>query len=253
VPSTDHSFVDVLAAEQLALLEVLVSLSEKGWSTPTPAAGWDITDQVSHLADTEEVAHDTVEGGPRNLAMESEGHRADGGLIAYGVKRGRALRSPAAVLEWWQTAADRNRTALRRADVGRRVPWGLGMKWRSFVTARLMEHWAHGLDIRAAIGVPYPDTERLEHIAHLCYGSLPYAFTVAGVTPPPNRTLRIELKGPSGQHWVFGPSDATDSITGPAGIWCRRAVQRITPKEAEALEVSGPLAAMGVSYARAFL
>jgi uncharacterized protein (TIGR03084 family) len=143
--------------------------------------------------------------------------------------------------------------ALEAADTDVRVAWGLGMKWRSFVTARTMEHWAHGLDIASALGVDYPDTERLEHVAFLCYSALPYAFRVAAVKPPAARTLRISLTGPAGQTWDYGPADATDSISGPAGIWCRRAVQRISPGAADALEVRGPLANMALQHARAFL
>ena len=33
-----------------------------------------------------------------------------------------------------------------------RIPWGIGMGRPAFVTARLMETWAHGLDVHAAVG-----------------------------------------------------------------------------------------------------
>jgi uncharacterized protein (TIGR03084 family) len=127
------------------------------------------------------------------------------------------------------------------------------MGWKTFVTARTMEHWAHGLDVRAAVGVPGHDTDRLQHIAWLGYSSLPYAFGRGEVRPPEGHSLRVDLVGPSGQHWSFGPDDATDHISGPAGVWCRRAVQRITYDEAGELDRDGPLAELALRHARAFL
>jgi uncharacterized protein (TIGR03084 family) len=248
-----HSFVDVLEAEQNELEDLLVTLADEDWRTPTPAEGWDVRDSVSHLADTEEIAHDTVTGGERNLGVEVERREAEGGVIQYGLSRGRVMQC-GEVRRWWSEASRRNRAALRVADPESRVPWGLGMAWRSFVTARLMEHWAHGLDIRAAVGQPAPDTDRLEPIAWLCYSTLRYGFHVDGVEPPGGHTLRIELHGPAGETWVFGPKDASDSIVGPAGVWCRRAVQRISVAEAEpSLTVDGPLAELALHHARAFL
>jgi len=254
VPGTNpSSFIEVLVAEQASFEALCRTLGPDDWDRPTPAAGWTVRDQVSHLADTEEIAHDTAVAGPRSLAAEVERHVNDGGVSESGVRKGRALGSGAEVLDWWRRASARNSQALGQLDPSVRVPWGLGMKWRSFVTARTMEHWAHGLDIAAAVGAPHPDTSRLRDVAYLCYSSLPYAFRVAGVSPPEPRSLRIVLEGPSGEVWDFGPGDATDLIQGPAGVWCRRAVQRISPEEAGELLVDGPLAQLAVQHARAFL
>ena len=117
-----------------------------------------------------------------------------------------------------------------------------------------MEHWAHGLDIHAAVGVQPTDSDRLEHVAWIGFNSLPYAFRVGKVTPPQGRTLRLELLSPSGVTWRLGPDDATDSIIGSAGAWCRRAVQRVDERAARSmLDVNGPLAELAIAQARAFL
>ena len=249
---TDRSIVDDYEAEQRELYDVLKPLPDEQWLTPTPAAGWDVRDSVSHLAHTEEVALDTLTGGPRAINDEVRRYPSGDAFTEAGCDQGRAM-NPNDVLEWWWSSAARVRDGLRAADPSTRVPWGLGMGWRAFVTARLMEHWAHGLDIRAAVGVDAPDTERLKHVAWICYSALPYAFNVAGVQPPTDRTLRLELSGPSGDTWTYGPDGATDSIRGPAGVWCRRAVQRIRPDDAGELHAEGPLAELAIQHARAFL
>ena len=44
-----------LAAESAVTRALVAGLDEAGWHTPTPAAGWDIADQISHLAYFDEV------------------------------------------------------------------------------------------------------------------------------------------------------------------------------------------------------
>lgn len=246
----DRDFVAVLDAEHADLDSVLSDLSQDDWELETPAVGWTVKDSVSHLADTEVIARHTITGGPRSLAHEIE--RNGSGVIDAGVTAGRA-RSGDEVRAWFLAASDYDRAALRRVDSNLRVPWGLWMSWRAFVTARLMEAWAHGLDIRSALHRAGEDSDRLQHVAWLGLSSLPYAFHVAGVDSPAERSLRLELKGPLGEDWKFGPSDATDVIRGPAGVWCRRAVQRITPDEAVGLDLEGPLAELAFANARCFL
>ena len=248
----DRSILGDYEQEQRELYDVLRGLDDAEWATPTAAPGWDVRDQVSHLAHTEEVARDTAADGPRSLANETGKYATGEEFTEAGCNQGRAM-TPEAVLEWWWAAAARNRETLGALPSTARVPWGLGMGWRAFVTARLMEHWAHGLDIRGAVGAPEIDTDRLRHVAWICYSALPYAFGVAGIDAPAGHTLRLELTGPDGESWNYGPDDATDRITGPAGVWCRRATQRITAAEAGALQADGPLADLALANARAFL
>ena len=250
----DRAILEDLTAEQTELYQLLQTLEEGDWQRPTPAAGWDVRDQVAHLAHTEEVARDTATGGPRSLTVEAARYPTPEAFTEAGCDQGRRLTA-AEVLDWWWTAAARNREALASIDTTARIPWGLGMGWRAFVTARLMEHWAHGLDIRSAVGRDGQDTGRLRHVAWIGVNALPYAFSVAGVDPPAGRTLRVELTPPAGtaadgEVWSFGPHDATDRLTGPAGQWCRRAVQRATAAD---LVADGPLADLALRHARAFL
>lgn len=249
----DRDIVDDYEDEQRELHDLLTGLDDDAFARPTPAARWDVRDQVSHLADTEEVAFDTMTGGPRSLNVDAVRFESAEAFTEHGCERGRAM-APREVVDWWWSAAEKVRDQMHVLDRKERVPWGLGMGHQAFVTARLMEHWAHGLDIRAAVDVPSVDTDRLRHVAWICTRALPYALSVAGVDPPEGHTLRWELTAPGGADtWRFGPDDATDVITGPAGEWCRRAVQRLLPEHAANLRAEGPLAELAIAHARAFL
>ena len=242
--------VDELHAEQTDLEAVLRALAPESWRLPTPAAGWDVRDQVSHLADTEEIAHDTASGGPRQLNTEALAFTSPEAFTESGCEKGRRMES-AEVLTWWVDGAARTRGVLAALDPKFRVPWGLGMSARSFASARLMETWAHGLDIRAAAGEPPNITPRLRSVAWLIVQALPYAFRVAKREQPPG-TLRVELDY-EGERWTFGAEDADNTIAGPAGEFCRVGVQRMPLADATGLKADGPLAEAALQNARAFL
>jgi hypothetical protein len=94
--------------------------------------------------------------------------------------------------------------------------------------------------------VAFPDTARLRHIAWLGHRTLPYALSLAGA---PAQDVRVELDGPSGERWVFGPADAPSSITGAAGAFCRVGAQRLAP-ERSGLATSGPAGALALRVLR---
>jgi uncharacterized protein (TIGR03084 family) len=243
--------VEDLAAEQDALVAVLEQIEPDDWFRPTPAWSWDVRDTVAHLADTDELAVDTCIDGPRALAKVAATCASSEDLTLLGVLQGRRRPGPE-VLAWWSRAQIAERDVLAALDPQMRVPWGLGMRPPSFVTARLMETWAHSLDVHAALGLEPADTDRLRHIAWIGVKALPYACSVAGVTPP-DGPLRVELTLPSGARWTFGPDDAPDRIAGPASEFCRVFVQRIPASAAPGLVASGDGAELALRVARSFL
>ena len=109
---------------------------------------------------------------------------------------------------------------------GRKLPWfGPPMSAASMATARLMETWAHGLDVADALGVKRPATERLRSIAHIGVRTRDYAFVINNLTPPTEPFL-VELRGPGGDTWSWGPPDAAQRVTGSAEDFCFLVTQR---------------------------
>jgi uncharacterized protein (TIGR03084 family) len=246
------ALLEDLEAEQYATQSLLADIDGDDWFRVTPAKGWDVRDTVAHLADTDEIAVDTCTNGARPLNEFATLLASPEDVTLWGVLRGRK-QSGAQVLAWWEASSATERDVLARLDPGQRVPWGLGMRPNSFVTARLMETWAHGLDVRAALGLDAHDTDRLRHVAWLGYRALPYAFSVAGREPVSGEQLRVELTLPSGARFTLGPTTAPNRIRGPAGEFCRVFVHRLAVDDATGLETEGSGAAAALEVARAFL
>jgi uncharacterized protein (TIGR03084 family) len=243
--------VDDLHAERRVLESLLEGIEPATWDRPSPAEGWLLRDCVVHLSETDDSATRNVDDRdkPPPAPTGRRGRRPDGVLtVAMSSWR---RRDPADLLRWYCEANDRLVAALRGLTGDERLRWaGRPMSARSFTTARLMEHWSHGLDIHDAAEVVPVDTDRLEHIARLGWMTRDNAYNAHGMTPP-ETPLRVELTGPSGAAWAFGPEDAPDRVTGPAGDFCRVVTQRIHPDDTKLL-ATGPHAAEFLSIAQAF-
>ncbi len=216
-----------LIGEQNALDDIVAAISDDQWLTATPSPGWNVADQIGHLA--------YFDGTAANAVLDPDGFRAGMdelfvGAVARGVDEFtlgafRAL-SPGQQLAAWR----HNRVVLAEAAKtlrdGTRVEWyGPSMGAKSFLTARLMEVWAHGTDIVDALHAERPSTDRIRHIAQLGFITRKWSYTVRGETPPAG-DVRLELTSPSGQLWTWGPDAADDTIRGPAEDFCLVVTQR---------------------------
>jgi uncharacterized protein (TIGR03084 family) len=186
------------------------------WSVPTPAPGWTIANQISHLHWTDRIAGLAA----RDPAAFAEAlKRATPDMVDEGAHE-------PVTLDQWRTGRIELADALLAVPPGVKVPWfGPAMSAASMATARLMETWAHGQDVADALGVTREPTNRLKHVAHIAVRAFGYAFVVNGL-PVPQVPLRVELLGPEGDLWTWGPPDAEDRITGPALDFCLLATRR---------------------------
>ncbi|MEJ7651088.1 MAG: TIGR03084 family metal-binding protein [Nakamurella sp.] len=210
-----RALLDDLRAEHDELCSLIDPLTDEQWQRPTPAEGWQIRDQVVHLAFFDDLAV---------LATQNEQAfgTAAAELVASGsnwidaISFDRWNLGSATVLEWYQ----RSRQALLDVFSGRgprqRAPWfGPPMSAASSVTARLMETWAHGQDVADALGVERVPTTRVHHVCHL--GVLTRAFSYANRDrTPPDAPIRVELTGVDGSILRWGPDDAEQRIVGSA-------------------------------------
>jgi uncharacterized protein (TIGR03084 family) len=198
--------------------------AEGGWHTPTPAPGWDVATQVAHLAWTDEVA---VEAATDTEAWDAVVLEAIADPEGYVDAQALAIAQEPDLLGRWRRARAALRSALVAMPQGERMPWfGPPMSATSMATARLMETWAHSLDVHEGLGVPVEDTDRIRHVAHLGVRTRDFAHHLHGLDAPAEE-FRIDLVAPSGDVWSWGPDDAAQTLTGSAGHFCRLVTQRV--------------------------
>ncbi|MEJ8278697.1 TIGR03084 family metal-binding protein [Pseudonocardia spirodelae] len=250
MPVSMQALADDLAAESADLRVLLAPLPDEDWRRDTPAVGWTIGDQVSHLAHFDDVAV--------RSATDPDAFRADlariaaaGGVDPDTIAAGYRDLSGAALLTWFDDARGRLVEVFRGLDPSLRVPWfGPPMSAASSLTARIMETWAHGQDVADTLGVTREPTARLRHVAHIGVGARAFSFAAHG-RPVPPEPVRVELAAPGGDTWTWGPPDAADRVTGPALDFCLAVTQRRHRDDVD-LAVTGPAATAWVGIAQAF-
>ncbi|MDW5609299.1 TIGR03084 family metal-binding protein [Mycolicibacterium sp. jd] len=242
--------IDELRAESDDLDALVAALPAARWTLPTPAPGWTIAHQIGHLMWTDRVALLSVTDEAGFAAVLAQASENPGGFVDTAAEE-LALTSPGELLADWRATRAALHDALSTVADGRKLPWfGPPMSAASMATARLMETWAHGLDVADALGVTRAPTARLRSIAHIGVRTRDFAFTVHGLTPPPE-PFHVKLSAPHGAQWTWGPEDAAQRVTGSAEHFCMLVTQR-RPRAALDVVAVGPDAEKWLTIAQAF-
>jgi len=243
-----RSICDDLAAEHRELDGVVAGLSDAAWLTPTPSPGWAIRDQISHLWFFDQRALLALTD-PDGFAADAVWMMANGGTDAS-VEPGRSIE-PAELLIRWREDRQHLLDAASVLDPSTRVPWyGPAMAARSFITARLMETWAHGQDVVDALGVARVPTARLRHVTHIGVRARPFSYAIHNMTMPAS-DVAVRLTGPNGEVWRWNEGEPVNSISGPALDFCLVVTQRRHLSDTQ-LEITGDAAGEWMSIAQAF-
>jgi len=242
--------VDDLRAESDELDALVASLAEDRWHAPTPAAGWTIAHQIGHLLWTDRGALVSVTDPDAFADVVKTALEDPVGFVNTAADELAAV-PPAELLADWRATRARLHDALLTVDDGRKLPWfGPPMSGPSMATARLMETWAHGLDVADALGVTRPATARLRSIAHIGVRTRDFAFVINELTPP-SEPFRVELRAPDGSLWAWGPEAAAQRVTGSAEDFCFLVTQRRPLRDLD-VTASGDDAARWLPIAQAF-
>ena len=251
---TVASVIADLVAEQEALDAVVAPLDAADWELATPSPRWAIRDQIGHLAFFDETAALAIND-PEGFIQ----HRNDFAASAMANPKAGDERTLGAtramtadeLLAHWRTC--RNRLAEAASGCGEkdRIEWyGPSMGAKSFLTARLMEAWAHGQDICDTVGAERLATDRLRHIAQLGFITRGWTYINRKMDIPAG-DVRVELQSPSGETWEFGPADAAATIRGPAEDFCLVTSQRRNLADTS-LQIDGAIAQEWLEMAQLF-
>jgi uncharacterized protein (TIGR03084 family) len=218
--------IDVVA-EQEALDLVVANIASDDWQRATPSPGWTVADQIGHLTFFDHSAVTAIVD-PALFKEELSAllDAATNDSIDNVTLRGYRALSSSDLLEAWREGRRLLHAAALTLSDETRLPWyGPSMSAKSFLTARLMETWAHGTDIVDALGATRPATDRLRHIAQLGYLTRAWSYSVRGEDVPAGE-IRVALQGLSGVLWAWGPEDADEKLTGSAEEFCLVVTQR---------------------------
>ena len=239
-----------LKAECEALDAIVADLSEEGWDIITPFNEWSVRREISHVAYFDNTAHLAVTDAEGfNTHMEDLlKHWED--FDAYTTGVGEKLSGPELLIHW-----RKERSALLETLEGLnpkdRIPWyGPSMSAKSFATARLMETWAHGQDVVDALGVDRTASNRLYHIAAIGFITFKWSYTTNQMEAP-DVPVRVELTGPSGQNWTWGPEEAENRVSGSAEDFCLVVTRRRHVADSD-IKTEGDIARQWMQIGQAF-
>src|SRR5690348_17538006 len=122
MPADMRALADDLATETAVLRGMIAGLDEEGWQVQTPAAGWNVGDQISHLAYFDDAAIASAtdpEGFAAETARAVEAGETDPDAIA---DRYRNLAG-AELLAWFDASRRRLITVFCELDPAVRLPW----------------------------------------------------------------------------------------------------------------------------------
>ena len=245
---TVNAMIADLASEQDSLDLVVADIDEATWQLATDSPGWTIADQISHLQFFDERAALAMND-PAAFGVDRQ-HLISSAPRDLSVELGRQV-SAGELLDAWRQSRRALIEAATKVDPTVRVPWyGPSMAVKSFLTARLMECWAHGHDIAEAVGVQRLPSVRLKHVAHIGVGARAFSLLINQL-PEDSRSIRVELTAPGGELWTWGDETSDQRVLGDALDFCLVVTQRRALSDSQ-LTVVGDSATTWMRIAQAF-
>jgi uncharacterized protein (TIGR03084 family) len=248
--SSSTNVHDDLIADGDDIEELVTGLSPAQWSAATPAPGWTVRHQIAHLAFVSHLAGLSA-GDPEAFAAHAGAAKrdfqgaVDDALTAY------LKLSTVDLVDKWRAERNGAAKALAAVEPGATVPWLAGPLPPSVLAAAgMMELFGHGQDIADALGRTRELTDRVGHLAWFGHRTRDFGYHAHGLTPPAEE-FRVEVTGPSGVVWRFGPADATQRVTGSA-VDFALLVSRRRHRDDLALNAQGDEAGRWLDVAQAY-
>ena len=245
------SICDALDGETAALTSVVGDLTEEQWRAPTVAEGWDSHETVLHLGAADWLAHLTITDPAAFAPVQARMAAGEASLNELGGHDAKDL-SGGDLWQWFLEGRKAMVDAMRQLGPKDRLAWvGPEIGARSMATGRLMETWTHSHDLADTFGVDYPQTDRLRNIAHLGAVTLEFSFVNKSL-PPPAEPVRLELTGPDGEAWAWGPEEAVNRVTATAYEFCVVLTRR-RPLDESSVQTEGPVARRWMEIAQPWI
>ncbi len=202
-------------------LDLLESVPEEQWSTPTDLAGWDVRAVASHVAHLEGI----LAGAPEETADVGEPPHVTGFMGLYteiGVVHRREAH-PDEIINEIRTAVTKRHTALladpptdgdaRPEHIFGGVPWSM----RTLLRNRPLDVWMHEQDVRRAVARPGNlDGPAAKHTAEYLAESLGYVLGKK-VGAPAGTSLLLDMEGSAPIAFAVDENGRGQRVASPAG------------------------------------
>lgn len=220
------------------------------WTLPTECDPWTLQDQLVHLAWNDEAAVLALQDPEAFVGRRPASATGIQAMVDDVVESHRGMGGRE-VFAWFNASRSEFARVASMHSPSDRIPWfGPDMSVASKVTARLMEAWAHGFDIVAALGAAHQPTDRVAHVVYLGLQALPNAFAAHGL-PVPSARVSARVTLPSGRVFTVGSADSVDRVEGDACELALVVTQRRNPADT-GLIATGPVATEWLRIAQAF-
>lgn len=244
--ANDEVVVGQLAEVWASVATACEGLVPEQWELPTDCPGWSVRDQVSHLISIERSM--LGDPSPPPLAVSPPHVKNPMGEInETWIEQRRGVPGPEVLAEFEETAARRlevlRTLAPEEFDVVGWSPIG-DVPYRTFMTVRVFDSWAHEQDVRFAVGRPGGRGGAGEAVTlDRCF--LTVGYTVGKkVAPPEGTTVVLTVTGPLGRQEAVRvqggravvldepPSEPTAALTMEQTAFWRLGLGRYTGSEA---------------------
>ena len=236
--------------ESAAFDQLLASLSDAEFETPTLFKNWTINQILRHLHVWNMAAGKSLNGGAAFSAFLAELMGGERGL-SFNAMESRYLDglSGTKLLSAWRVEYEQLADRFAATDPKSRMKWvGPDMSAISSITARLMETWSHAQAVYDVLGVNRLDHDRIGNIVRLGVNTFGWTFKNRKEEPP-GPMPRLRLTAPSGTVWEYGEGDGL--ITGQATEFCQVVTQCRNIGDTQ-LQMTGPVAERWMAIAQCF-
>ena len=217
--------INDLIAEQSQVDSLLDGLTEEQWKLPLDGCKpWILQDAVNHIAFFDYAANRLMDHEFKDLldGLDAEAQQ-DEDYVPHAFRH----YTGAETLQWWRQERTKMVYKFMNKDPKERIPWapGMPMSAKSLCSARLMELWAHSVDIYDALGLDVVVKDRIKSVLFLSWQARPFAYSINGLQLP-DTPMYLELTLPSGEIWTKGDPQAENYIKGSAKEWAMVSVRR---------------------------
>ncbi len=239
--------------ESKALHNLLQDLDEADFEQETLFKSWTINDVIGHLHMFNVAAELSLKDEPAFLKFSEglmEALNEPGGMLGFTNAWLDGLKGRALFAAWIENSVSMAR-AFEPIDPKRRLKWiGPDMSALSYVTARLMETWAHGQAIYDLCGVERENHDRIRNIAVMGVNTFGWTFRNREL-PVPEPAPYVRLIAPSGAIWEWNDPAAGSRVEGEAVAFCQVVTQVRNVADTE-LVATGDTAEQWMALAQCF-